>query len=83
MYEKLRTAVLGAEPAACPGLGILRRQGLAAWIRAVGREPHAEAHCRNHRPRPPTMHDSSPTANDLTRLIAGIIVALATEPAHA
>jgi hypothetical protein len=78
-YEKLRTAVLGAKPAACPGLAILRRRGLAAWIGALGPEPRAEVSNR----RPATTHDPTPPANDLTRLIAGILVTLVTEPAHA
>ena len=82
-YEKLRTAVLRAEPAACPGLGILRRRGLAAWLRALGQEPHAEAACRDHPPAPSAAYDSSPAASDITRLIAGIIVALAMESVHA
>ena len=82
-YERLRTAVLGAKPIACPGLAILRRRGLAAWICALGPEPRAEAQSRNHRSTPPTTHDASPPANDLTRLIASILVTLVTEPAHA
>ena len=82
-YEKLRTAVLRAEPAACPGLGILRRRGLAAWLRALGQEPHAEAACRDHPPAPSAAYDSSPAASDIPRLIAGIIVALAMESVHA
>jgi hypothetical protein len=82
-YEKLRTAVLHGEPAACPGLGILRRRGLAAWIRALGREPHAEAAYCDHRPAPSATHDPSPATSDVTRLIAGIIVAIAMETVHA
>src|SRR5271166_101070 len=35
VYEKLRAAVLSAKPTANPGLGIIRRRGLAAWIRAL------------------------------------------------
>jgi len=34
-YESLRATALCGEPAACPGLGILRRQGMAAWMRAL------------------------------------------------
>ena len=82
-YEKLRAAVLHAEPTACPGLGILRRRGLAAWIRALGQESHAEAACGDHRSRALGHADPSPAASDITRLIAGIIVALAMEPVHA
>jgi hypothetical protein len=66
-----------------PGLGILRRQGVAAWMRALRPETHAEAasrHCEGRRCADP---DPSPPASDVTRLIAGIIVSLALEPIHA
>jgi hypothetical protein len=33
--EKLRAAVLRTDLTACPGLGVLRRRELAAWIREV------------------------------------------------
>jgi hypothetical protein len=72
-----------AELTACPGLGILRRRGLAAWVQALGQEPHAEAVCHDHRLAPSTPHDPSPATSDITRLIAGIIVAIAMEPIHA
>lgn len=83
LYEKLRAAVLSAEPTANPGLGILRRWGLAAWMRALGQQPHAEMACGDDRPPPSARRDPSPPASDITRLIAGIIVALAMEPIHA
>lgn len=83
IYEKLRAAVLSAEPTASPGLGILRRRGLAAWIRALGQESHVETAYGDDRPRPSAKLDLSPPASDITRLIAGIIVALAMEPVHA
>jgi len=82
VYEKLRAAVLSAKPTANPGLGIVRRRGLAAWIRALGQEPHAETAYYDHHP-PSAKSDLSSPANDITRLIAGIIVALAMEPVHA
>jgi hypothetical protein len=74
---------LRAEFTACPGLGILRRRGLAAWVRALGQEPHAEAVCLDYRLAPSAPHDPSPATSDITRLIAGIIVAIAMEPVHA
>jgi hypothetical protein len=83
IYEKLRAAALSAEPTASPGLGILRRRGLAAWMRALGQQPHVETACCDDRPPPPAKRDPSPPASDIARLIAGIIVALALEPAHA
>lgn len=83
VYEKLRTAILSGEPAATPGLGILRRQGLAAWMRALGHEPYAAVACRDPEPAPSAKPDLSPPASDVTRLIAGILVSLAMEPMHA
>ena len=82
-YEKLRAAVLNAEPSSCSGLGIIRHRGLAAWIRECGSEPQVEAVRTNYHAAPTTTRDLPPAASDLTRLLAGIIVALATEPTHA
>jgi hypothetical protein len=72
---------LRAELTACPGLGILHRRGLAAWIRAFAQEPHAEAACCDHRLAP--SRNPSPATDNITRLIAGILVAIAMEPVHA
>jgi hypothetical protein len=83
IYEKLRGAVLSGEVTTSAGLGILRRQGLAAWMRAMEREPHAAAACRDPQPSPSAKPDLSPPASDVTRLIAGILVSLAMEPMHA
>jgi hypothetical protein len=84
VYEELRTAILSGKPAATTGLGILRRQGLAAWMRALGHEPHAEATC-HHAPEPSSSAkpDLSPPAQEVTRLIAGILISLAMESMHA
>lgn len=83
VYEELRTAILSGKPAATPGLGILRRQGMAAWMRALGHEPRAEATCYAPDPSSSVKPDLSPPAHDVTRLIAGILVSLAMEPMHA
>jgi hypothetical protein len=72
--------VQNAAPSTCSGLGIIRRRGLAAWIRECGSEPQVEA---VRTAAPATTRDLLPAASDLARLLAGIIVALATEPAHA
>lgn len=82
-YEKLRAAVLNAAPSTCSGLGIVRHRGLAAWIREGGSESQVEAVRTNHHAAPATTRELPPAASDLARLLAGIIVALATEPAHA
>jgi hypothetical protein len=74
--------VLRAELTACPGLGILRRRGLAAWLRALGQELDAEVVCHDHQLAPSAPHDPSPATSAITRLIAGIIVAIAMEPVH-
>lgn len=83
LYEKLRTAVLSGEAATAPGLGILRRQGLAAWMRALGHEPPAAVACRDPEPTALPKPNLLPPASDITRLIAGILVSLAMEPMHA
>jgi hypothetical protein len=76
--------VLNAEPSTYCGLCIIRRRGLAAWIRECGgSESQVEAVRTNHQAAPPTTRDLPPAASDLTRLLAGIIVALAMEPTHA
>jgi hypothetical protein len=75
--------VLNAEPSTYSGLCIIRRRGLAAWIRECGPEPQIKAVRTDHQAASPTTRDLSPAANDLTLLLAGIIVALAMEPAHA
>ena len=65
-----------------PGLGILHRQGLAAWMRALARpfRPDGE----RHPPIAPSpTSDFPPESNELTRLIANIVVAVQTERAHA
>jgi hypothetical protein len=82
-YEKLRAAVLCADPT-FPGLGIIHRQGLAAWIRVLGRPAHADG-ADVHHPTlvsSPTCHQPS-GAGELARVIASILASIAMEPAHA
>ena len=84
-YERLRAAVLRAEPAAGPDHGIVRREGLAAWIAGLALVPAREVEpvrCPL-RPAPALTLPSPMTANELTQLIAGILVTLAAEPTHA
>ncbi|OIM88928.1 hypothetical protein BLN97_42465 [Bradyrhizobium elkanii] len=82
-YEMLRAAALRAEFTACPGLVILRRRGLAAWVRARGQEVDTEAACHDHRLAHSAPDNPSSPTSDITRLIAGILVAIAMEPFHA
>jgi hypothetical protein len=82
-YEKLRAAVLSAEPLMAPGLGILCHQGVAAWMRALWPDTHTEAASRHGESTRRVSQNPSPPASDVTRLIAGIIVSLALEPIHA
>ncbi len=79
-YERLRTAVLYAEPVPGPDLGTVRRQGLASWLKGLILRPPVEPTLA----RPELMADAmAPVASELTRVIAGIVIALLAEPAHA
>ena len=42
-YERLRAAVLGAEPIPSAGLATMRREGMAAWLKTAHRTPVASA----------------------------------------
>jgi hypothetical protein len=75
-YETVRAAVLSAEPVPGPGLATLRRQGMAAWIKAS--RSTSDVTPSRSASRPP-----APAASELTRLLAGLVVTLAEEPAHA
>jgi hypothetical protein len=77
-YEKLRAAVLGAEPVCAPDLGIIRRHGLAVWLKQSPVMPVAQLCARTQG----AIVDPAPATRELSRLIAGIVVALAVEPAH-
>lgn len=83
IYERLRAAVLNTEPISGFGLHILRRCGLAAWLRQGESEPYPATASSDHGSISSTTRKLSPATNDLTRLLAGIIVDLAMEPAHA
>jgi hypothetical protein len=74
---------MGTDLTACPGLGVLRRRGLAAWIRTLGTELHSEATRCDRRPAGTAPQASPLVTSDITRLIAGILVAIALEGVHA
>jgi hypothetical protein len=82
-YERLRAAVLSAEPVPGADLGTVRRRGLAAWLRGLILQPSAEPARARLEPARNTIADPAPAATELTRVIAGIVIALVAEPAHA
>ena len=80
IYEALRAAVLRADPDAGPHLGVLRREGLAAWSRSLIEVPAIRAPISGL--APPTRPAPAPAPSELTRLIAGIVLAITAEPTH-
>jgi hypothetical protein len=82
-YERLRAAVLGAEPVSGQDLSTLRHRGLASWLKSLDPQPQTAPHHARWALMQGTIPHPAPAANELTRLIAGIVVALAAEPAHA
>jgi hypothetical protein len=82
-YELLRAAMLRADPDAGLNLDVLRREGLTAWSRSL-----IETHNVGSSPPDPVRRLpawSGATADEvgeLTRLIAGIVLAITAEPAH-
>ena len=67
----------------CQDLGTVRRCGLAAWLRRlVVLSPTEPARTKSE---PPLNHniDPAPAVGELTRIIAGIVIALVAEPTHA
>jgi hypothetical protein len=80
-YELLRAAVLRGDPDAGPHLGVLRREGLTAWSRSLIEAPAISAQISGPA-QPPIRHAPAPAPSELTRLIAGIVLAITAEPAH-
>jgi hypothetical protein len=81
-YELLRAAVLRADPDAGPHLGVLRREGLSAWSRSLIEVLAASTPISGPALQPPTRHTPAPAPSELTRLIAGLVLAIIAEPAH-
>ena len=67
----------------CQDLGTVRRRGLAAWLRGLLVQPPADPALAKPEPTLNSMADPAPAAGELTRIIAGIVIALIAEPAHA
>lgn len=78
-YERLRAAVLGAQLVPGAGLMTLRRQGMAAWIKAARPTDDLPPVLRA-RPLPTA---GGPAVDELTLILASLVVALTAEPAHA
>lgn len=81
-YEALRAAVLGAEPARASDPGMLRHRGLTSWLRAPISEPIVQLTGATLDRAPDASTEPAPATAELTRVIAGIVVALAAEPVH-
>jgi len=79
-YEALRAAVLSGRSNGQCSLAILIHRGLTAWIAAL--EPEEPPATPSPACVPPhSVAASAPS--ELTRVLAGIIVALTTEDVHA
>jgi len=79
-YERLRAAVLGAEPISSSGLATMRREGMASWVKAA----HETLVLTPSVPalhRPPAPGDA--VRNELTLLLASLVVTLRTEATSA
>src|ERR1700761_299134 len=79
-YEQLRAAVVGAQQIPGAGLATLRRQGMAAWIKASDSIPGPTSPLPAAR-RPPTA--GAIARNELTLILASLVVTLSAEPTHA
>jgi hypothetical protein len=78
--ERLRAAVVGAQQIPGAGLATLRRQGMAAWIKASYSAPDPTSPLPAAR-RPPTA--GAIARNELTLILASLVVTLSAEPTHA
>ena len=80
-YERLRAAMVGAQQIPGAGLATLRRQGMAAWIKAsYSSRPTLRPTLPAAR-RPPTA--GAIARNELTLILASLVVTLSAEPTHA
>jgi hypothetical protein len=81
-YETLRAAALSAEPPRGAGFGVVRRHGLASWLKVPQSEQIIQP-SRAHQVRSPGAGiDPAPATSELAHLIAGIVMSLAAEPAN-
>jgi hypothetical protein len=81
-YEALRAAVSSGRSSGQGGLAILIHRGLAAWIaESKPQEPPATPSAASVPMRSAAAASAPPS--ELTRVLAGILVALTTEDVHA
>jgi hypothetical protein len=80
-YEALRAAVLSGRSSGQGGLAILIHRGLAAWIAEL--KPQEPPATPSAAPLPMRSAAAASAPSELTRVLAGIIVALTTEDVHA
>jgi hypothetical protein len=76
----MRASVLGAPDVSATGLGTLHRRGMAAWIRGISTVQIRSSAIVRPANLPPASGASS--ANELTILLASLVVTLTAEPAH-
>jgi hypothetical protein len=79
-YERLRAAVLGAEPIPDAGLGTTRREGMTAWLKTAHTTPALPPSMPAVH-RPPTPADAA--RDELTLLLASLVVTLSAEATSA
>lgn len=82
-YEVLSSAVLSAQIGGCFGLGILRRAGLATWMRKVAGGGRSQTACPDQAMPESAMPATATSPSALTDLMAGIVLAFAKETALA
>jgi hypothetical protein len=82
-YEALRAAILSGRSNGQRGLAILVHRGLAAWIGEMKPESPLPTPLSTMHNQPTHPAVVTPKSNELTRVLADIILALTTGSAHA
>jgi hypothetical protein len=81
-YERLRAAVLDADPDAGPNLGILRHEGLTAWSQSLIEARDIGLPLPGPARQTSGWSAAAQTPSELIRLIASIVLAITADPAH-
>lgn len=82
-YERLRASALGAASIKGPDLGLVRNQGLAIWLQTPCPLSTIQPSCADNDRRHRANVDAAVVpVSELACLIAGIVMALATEVVH-